>query len=81
MTEAKHKRRWVTFNTHKAETSIGVKSASAKLTERAQAVAAVDAMIAARPLVPPPMPRAENRQRAAGACVLANEIREGLYQP
>lgn len=81
MTEPEHKRRWTTFSTRKAETSIGVKSASAKLTERAQAAAAVDAMIAARPLRPPPMPRAENRRRSTGAVVLANEIREGLYQP
>lgn len=54
---------------------------SAKATERAEAVAAYEAMRAARPLRPPPIPTNANRERSAGAWALANEIREGLYEP
>lgn len=54
---------------------------SAKATERAEAVRAFDAICAARPLRPPPLPAIANRERSAGAWALANEIREGLYEP
>lgn len=53
---------------------------SVKATERAAAVAAYDAMRAARPLTPPPLPR-HNDTRTAGACALAKEIRLGDYEP
>ncbi len=50
-----------------------------KEREAAEAAALLDALCAARPLKPPPMPRHEQRERSTGAWVLANEIREGLY--
>jgi hypothetical protein len=53
---------------------------SAKALERAQAVAAYEAMRAARPLRPPPGSIGKH-ERSAGAWALANEIREGLYEP
>lgn len=49
-----------------------------KQRETAEAAAALDAILAARPLVPPPLP-AHNDTRTAGAIVLANEIREGHF--
>ena len=54
--------------------------ATSKAVERATAAAAFDAVCAARPLRPPPMPAPANRERSAGAWALANEIREGLYE-
>jgi hypothetical protein len=53
---------------------------SAKATERSHAVTAFDAMCAARPLAPPPLPK-HNDTRTAGACALAKEIRLGDYEP
>lgn len=50
-----------------------------KEREAAQSAALLDAILAARPLKPPPLPTPEQRERSTGAWVLANEIREGLY--
>jgi hypothetical protein len=44
------------------------------------AAAELDAITAARPLKPPPLPK-ENPTRTAGAAELAREIRKGSYQP
>lgn len=42
-------------------------------------VAAFDAIVAARPLKPPPIPREVGRVRSAGALELEREKRLGLY--
>lgn len=51
-----------------------------KQIERAAAVIAIDRMIAARPLRPPPLP-VYHDTRTTAAVSLANEIREGTYEP
>lgn len=59
---------------------------SVKATERAEAVAAFDAMCrpveqgGQRPLKPPPLPK-HNDTRTAGAYALAKAIRLGEYEP
>lgn len=50
-----------------------------KRAERARAVAAFDAMVRARPLKPPPLPREMGRIRSAGALAFEREKRLGLH--
>jgi hypothetical protein len=49
--------------------------------ERKAAIAAINAMIAARPLKPPPLPANIPQARRPGELALARAIRSGEYVP
>ena len=49
--------------------------------ERGAACAAVDAMIASRPLRPPPLAHAAGAPRSSAAIALAQDIKSGAYVP
>lgn len=51
-----------------------------KQRETLEAAAALDKILAARPLAPPPLPQ-ENPTRSAAWHALQQEIRDGWYTP
>ena len=64
-----------------AAVPVVVRPLGLKAREAHEAAKALDAIIAARPLKPPPLRGAENPTRPASWYSLQREIREGSYEP